>query len=295
MPMTKKRHIEVPLPVETENNHPQPRPSNRWIRLILEKLDQMLALLGWIAEELLRSEESFKKEVLTSVKASVCKANETLETLKGQLGQIITAMARYQGQMKELLVALSELKQQAPGGDNDGINGRLFSELQHQLAWFREDQTFKAKEPLSLGLIHLHERVGNHIAHLEGKTAQAHYSTFLGTLKSFRTEIEQVLNKNSVEVLPVEVGCRFDPDLHRCLSIVAVARREQDGQVVEVASPAFKLGGKVVKLASVMVGRYQQKEDDQNNGEREDSHGDRSGDELQLGGHPGAGEAIGCP
>jgi molecular chaperone GrpE (heat shock protein) len=48
----------------------------------------------------------------------------------------------------------------------------------------------------------------------------------------------------------------FDPNLHEALAVTPVAEKEKDGRVVHVHATGYRLGGKVLQPAQVIIGKY---------------------------------------
>lgn len=53
-------------------------------------------------------------------------------------------------------------------------------------------------------------------------------------------------------------GARFDPNLHEALTLVPVTDPALDGVVLEVFSAGYRIGGRLIKAARVVVGQHQE-------------------------------------
>jgi molecular chaperone GrpE len=53
-------------------------------------------------------------------------------------------------------------------------------------------------------------------------------------------------------------GAKFDPNLHEALTLVPVTDPALDGVVLEVFSAGYRIGGRLIKAARVVVGQYQE-------------------------------------
>lgn len=53
-------------------------------------------------------------------------------------------------------------------------------------------------------------------------------------------------------------GARFDPNLHEALTLVPVTDAALDGVVLEVFSAGYRIGGRLIKAARVVVGQHQE-------------------------------------
>jgi len=53
-------------------------------------------------------------------------------------------------------------------------------------------------------------------------------------------------------------GAKFDPNLHEALTLVPVTDTALDGVVLEVFSAGYRIGGRLIKAARVVVGQHQE-------------------------------------
>ena len=53
-------------------------------------------------------------------------------------------------------------------------------------------------------------------------------------------------------------GARFDPNLHEALTLVPVTDPALDGVILEVFSAGYRIGGRLIKAARVVVGQHQE-------------------------------------
>lgn len=53
-------------------------------------------------------------------------------------------------------------------------------------------------------------------------------------------------------------GAKFDPNLHEALTLVPVTDPALDGVVLEVFSAGYRIGGRLIKAARVVVGQHQE-------------------------------------
>lgn len=81
---------------------------------------------------------------------------------------------------------------------------------------------------------------------------------------NWRAGIEQIYKelKNRLEGLGVkdfgEAGERFDPGLHDSAGTRGVEKKEEEDIIIEVIEKGWRLEGKVIKPARVIVGKYRQ-------------------------------------
>jgi len=84
-------------------------------------------------------------------------------------------------------------------------------------------------------------------------------SSLLDGLLLVASRIENILKLETVEVIPAEVGGRFDPNFHEALSFQETENEEQ-GTILAVISQGYSVDGKVIKPAMVEVARRKEKE-----------------------------------
>jgi molecular chaperone GrpE len=72
-----------------------------------------------------------------------------------------------------------------------------------------------------------------------------------------QTQMEQVLSAHGLARYG-DKGEMFDPNLHEAVGEALVERREDSDKVIEIVSPGYKLGDKVIKAAQVKVGIFSQ-------------------------------------
>lgn len=70
-----------------------------------------------------------------------------------------------------------------------------------------------------------------------------------------RAQLEGVLRGYGLERFDA-VGERFDPGEHEAMALVPVADPEQDGTVVDQWQPGYRIAGRLLRPARVVVGRY---------------------------------------
>ncbi len=94
--------------------------------------------------------------------------------------------------------------------------------------------------------------VMDHLFHaIEGVEAAGQDSAWLQGVRLAALELKKVLEEQGLEVIPAEPGNTFDPLTHEAVDI---AEGEND-KIVKVAQLGYKLNGKVLRPAKVVVGR----------------------------------------
>ncbi|MFC4532306.1 nucleotide exchange factor GrpE [Sphaerisporangium dianthi] len=111
----------------------------------------------------------------------------------------------------------------------------------------------EALTPVRARLYRLHDTVAREAARWRGP---AHPPAELAgpLFSAIAEEVAEVLGRTGAERAGVRAGDAYDPALHRPAGTSPVAE-EADGTVVEVLSEAFTTGERVLRKASVVVGR----------------------------------------
>jgi molecular chaperone GrpE len=85
-------------------------------------------------------------------------------------------------------------------------------------------------------------------------------ATLEDTAKGLELVMHQFMasfEKLGLEEVPGQ-GARFDPNLHEALTLVPVADAALDDVVLEVFSAGYRIGGRLITPARVVVGQYQE-------------------------------------
>lgn len=75
-------------------------------------------------------------------------------------------------------------------------------------------------------------------------------------IRSIRQQLEKILSEFGLEQFGQD-GETFDPALHEAVSTTPVAEKEKDHKVISVLQKGFKLHGKVLRGAKVVVGELE--------------------------------------
>jgi molecular chaperone GrpE len=76
-------------------------------------------------------------------------------------------------------------------------------------------------------------------------------------LEMVHKEFMSAFEKLGLEEVP-GAGAKFDPNLHEALTLVPVPDPALDGVVLEVFSAGYRIGGRLIKAARVVVGQHQE-------------------------------------
>lgn len=74
-------------------------------------------------------------------------------------------------------------------------------------------------------------------------------------LKMIAAQFDDTMKRLGLAELP-GLGSSFDPSIHEALATQPVADKEQDGKVLMVFAAGYRLGGKVLQPAQVVIGKY---------------------------------------
>ncbi|HOM68299.1 MAG TPA: nucleotide exchange factor GrpE [Candidatus Paceibacterota bacterium] len=79
-------------------------------------------------------------------------------------------------------------------------------------------------------------------------------SEFLKTLNLLKSQFENILRKNGVELIKTEVNDKFDPEIHEAIE---TEKKEnfQDNTIIEIISKGYKLNGKIIRPVKVKVAK----------------------------------------
>jgi len=80
------------------------------------------------------------------------------------------------------------------------------------------------------------------------------------TVEGLQMVIDQfntAFEKLGLEEVPGK-GATFDPNLHEALSLVPITDAALDGVVLEVFSPGYRIGSRLIQPARVLVGQLQE-------------------------------------
>jgi molecular chaperone GrpE (heat shock protein) len=115
----------------------------------------------------------------------------------------------------------------------------------------------EALAPVRAGLYRLHDTVSREAARWQGPNPPAPELTG-PLLAATADEVAEVLGRAGADRAPVKPGDPYDAALHRPARTVPV-EPGADGTVVEVLSEAFTAGDRVLRKATVVVGRATEK------------------------------------
>jgi molecular chaperone GrpE len=130
---------------------------------------------------------------------------------------------------------------------------RMTAELEE----YRQDFIFKyVTGRVFRDLIQLYDTVDSTLQATAAGTASV--EAVGNRLNSVRKQLLHTLSRQDVEIVHAAAGTPFDEAEQEAIDVRPVPRAEDDGTVVEMARPGFRYQGRLLRPASVIVGRYQE-------------------------------------
>lgn len=129
---------------------------------------------------------------------------------------------------------------------------RLFSEFDNyrkRTAKERIELSKTASESIMVDLLPILDDFERALQTMENKETDANYEGVLLIYNKFK----RILEQKGLEEINAQ-GAIFDTDEHEALTNVPVADESQKGKVLDVIQKGYKLNGKVIRYARVVVG-----------------------------------------
>ncbi|GGK88448.1 hypothetical protein Sme01_01580 [Sphaerisporangium melleum] len=163
----------------------------------------------------------------------------------------LAELARRVAELTRRLTALTEAagREHERAAHREQVIDRLHAENQQ----LRHGLLQEALTPVRAGLYRLHDTVAREAARWQGPGSPPPERAG-PLLSAIADEVAEVLGRTGAERAGVKAGDAYDPALHRPADTRPV-EPGSDGTVVEVLSEAFAMGDRVLRKASVIVGR----------------------------------------
>ncbi|MEV7967812.1 nucleotide exchange factor GrpE [Sphaerisporangium sp. NPDC088356] len=178
-------------------------------------------------------------------------------------------LARQAEELTRQLAALTETvrREHERAAHREQVIDRLHAENQQ----LRHGLLQEALTPVRAGLYRLYDTLVREGARWQADDPPS--PELAGPLLSaLADEVAEVLGRTGAELLTVEPGEAYDPAVHRPAR-TAVVGAGADGTVVEVLTEGFAMGDRVLRKASVVVGRAGAQEE-ADGGEKGETHDD---------------------
>lgn len=135
------------------------------------------------------------------------------------------------------------------------------TQLTSELAEYRDDFVFKnVTSRIFRDLIQLHDSVGQTLdpAALEGITKE----DLLARFRHLQKQLLKTFDRQGLEQIKSDARTQFDEAEQEAIDVRAVDRPEYDGVVLESARCGFRYGLRLLRPESVVVGRYESKNEE---------------------------------
>ncbi|MDH2424623.1 nucleotide exchange factor GrpE [Sphaerisporangium sp. TRM90804] len=176
---------------------------------------------------------------------------EPHEPAAGGPPDTVKELARQIEELTRQVAALTETarREHERAAHREQVIDRLHTENQQ----LRHGLLQEALTPVRAGLYRLHDTVAREAARWRGpEPPPAELAAPL--LEAVAEDVAEVLGRTGAERAGTEAGAAYDPALHRPARVAAVGP-EADGTVVEVLADGFAMGERVLRKATVVVGR----------------------------------------
>jgi molecular chaperone GrpE len=163
-----------------------------------------------------------------------------------------------------------ESLEQTVKGLSDQINGlnrrlELIPQQVRQLGIKVDDITESIAHPRTRDmlnrLVQLYDLV-NQMAQEKMKTGNP------GNLQVLEDQIMQILEVNGI--YPIDIGERFDPNLHKAVEIVECQTPEEAGEISRLYRMGFRTDRAILRYAEVLVKKYNKQEEIKKDSPKED-------------------------
>lgn len=137
----------------------------------------------------------------------------------------------------------------------DAVKEKVIDELHREVQGHRADLLAKALRPLFMDLIAMHDDMGSILRHaVTDNGTDPALINMVENLRSFQSTVEDILNRNGVEVYS-EAGDDFVTGRQRAAKMIPTDQPEQHMKVVERGRKGFAYGGRVLRPEMVTVYR----------------------------------------
>ena len=169
-----------------------------------------------------------------------------LNPLAGRVAELEVQLAASEAQKNEYLTKLR------------GVS-KAFQELEGDMAAFRvraaRDAEQRGERRVQQAIEQFFEPVMNLRRSLAASTT-ADPAQVVAALPMVVHQFNETMARLGLEEVP-GVGASFDPSVHEALALQPVADASQDGKVLMVYAAGWRLGGKVLQAAQVVVGKHE--------------------------------------
>lgn len=189
--------------------------------------------------------EAAAPEVVEVVEAEVAEVIE-LNPLSGRVADLEVQLAASEAQKNECLMKLRAVS-------------KAFHEIEGDMAAFRvraqRDSEQRGERRIQQAIEQFFEPVMNLRRSLTA-SATAEPAQVVAALPMVVHQFNETMARLGLEEVP-GVGSSFDPAVHEALALQPVTDPAEDGKVLMVYSAGWRLSGKVLQAAQVVVGKHE--------------------------------------
>jgi molecular chaperone GrpE len=136
---------------------------------------------------------------------------------------------------------------------------KAYSDLQNENAAFRERMEARSKVQSEMQAFDQARHFFDPVMNLKRSLAQP--TDDIGALRSgllmVQKQFMDAMEKLGLEEIPGE-GTLFNPAIHEALAVQPVSTPDLDGKVLTVITVGYRVKGKVLQAAQVLIGKYQE-------------------------------------
>ena len=146
---------------------------------------------------------------------------------------------------------------------------KIADQMHRELQKHKEDLYFQLVRPILLDMIEIRDsilRMAEIHLHKSDQTAGIPVKTFA----TYASDVQEILEKNNIEIFKSEVGTDFIPLRQRIIKKTATAKQELHGQVAESLSDGYCYHGQIIAAEKVAIYFYEQPQTEAVENQREE-------------------------
>ncbi len=136
---------------------------------------------------------------------------------------------------------------------------KAYTDLQSEMKSFRERMTARSKGQSELQMFQMARTFFDPVMNLRRSLNQPgdDLAVLLDGLRMVQKQFMDAMTQLGLEEIPGE-GAVFDPNLHEALAVTPVSDSDQDGKVLMVHTVGYRVNGKVLQAAQVVIGKHEE-------------------------------------
>ena len=171
--------------------------------------------------------------------------------------EIISEIQKLQGQIENLNDLF--LKRIQHTELEEKIIDRMHAELQK----YKNDMYSQLVKPILIDIINFRNNILQMAKFYEVKS-EGEQNIPLKVFKDYSFDIEEILEKNNIDIYKGEIGEKFDPTKQRIVKKVKTDEKDLHGKVVEIIAEGYNFNGKIISPEKVAVYIYSEKAEKEN-------------------------------